>query len=211
MDYEKGKIYCIRNYINKDIYVGSSCQPLCKRLSWHKSSMNKKCCAKYPLYDKMRELGKENFYIELLENYPCSNKEELRAREGHYIRQMGNLNKRIENRTKKQWAEDNAESVKASKDKYYENKKELVKERAKKHYEEHREAKIEYQKQYSEENKEKIKETRQIYRMNNREKIMKQAYERLTCDCGTVFMRQNKLRHERSKKHQEYLKSLEQD
>ena len=34
----------------------------------------------------MRELGVENFYIELIENFPCDTVEELRAREGHYIR-----------------------------------------------------------------------------------------------------------------------------
>ena len=47
----------------------------------------------------MRELDKNSFYIELLENYPCTTKEELRAREGHYIREMGTLNKYIAGRT----------------------------------------------------------------------------------------------------------------
>ena len=30
--YSNGRIYCIRNSINDDIYVGSSCQPLSKRM-----------------------------------------------------------------------------------------------------------------------------------------------------------------------------------
>ena len=106
MDYSNGKIYCIRNHITHDVYIGSSCQPLCKRLSWHKSSINKKTKQNinkktkqnFPLYIKMRELDKRNFYIELIENYPCSNKEELRAREGHYIRELATLNKHIAGR-----------------------------------------------------------------------------------------------------------------
>ena len=102
MDYSNGKIYCIRNHITDDVYIGSSCQPLCKRLSWHKSSINKKTKQNFPLYIKMRELDKSNFYIELLENYPCSNKEELRAREGHYIRELATLNKYIAGRTPKE-------------------------------------------------------------------------------------------------------------
>ena len=211
MDYEKGKVYCIRNYKSNDIYVGSSCQPLCKRLSWHKSSINKKNCTNYPLYVKMKELGKECFYIELLENYPCSNKEELRAREGHYIRKMGNLNKRIENRNKKEWTKDNYEKVKASKDKYYQENRECVKERSKKHYEENKEAKTEYQRNYHETHKEEINERARKYRIKHREQIMKHAYEQIECECGASFMRQNKLRHERTNKHQEYLKSIKQD
>ncbi len=38
----------------------------------------------------MKEIGKEEFYIELHENYNCNSKEELNRREGEIIRQMGN-------------------------------------------------------------------------------------------------------------------------
>ena len=209
MDYINGKIYCVRNHITDDVYVGSSCQPLCKRLSWHKTSINKKNCANYPLYVKMKELGKENFYIELLEKYPCSNKEELRAREGQYIRDMGNLNKRIENRTKKEWTKNNEEKVKASKDRYYQENKELVKERTRQYYKDNRDAKIEYAKNYCEAHKEKINERAQQYRIKNHDKIREYAYEKVKCECGSSFMRQNKLRHERTQKHQDYLKTLD--
>ena len=37
----------------------------------------------------MRELGVENVYIELLEECPCDNVEQLRKREGELIRQIG--------------------------------------------------------------------------------------------------------------------------
>ena len=33
------------------------------------------------------------FYIELLEDYPCQNREQLRAKEGEYIRKLSTLNK----------------------------------------------------------------------------------------------------------------------
>ena len=54
----------------------------------------------------MRTTGKDNFYIELVENYPCNTKEELMAREGHYIRERATLNHMIAGRTEKEWRED---------------------------------------------------------------------------------------------------------
>ena len=51
----------------------------------------------------MVEYGIENFYIELIEAYPCENNEELRKREGHYIREFGTLNKRIAGRTHQEY------------------------------------------------------------------------------------------------------------
>ena len=36
-DFQKGKICCIRNNVNNDIYVGSTCQPLSKRMAKHRS------------------------------------------------------------------------------------------------------------------------------------------------------------------------------
>ena len=145
MDYSNGKIYCIRNYITDDVYVGSSCQSLCKRLSWHKSSTNKKTKQNFPLYIKMRELDKINFYIELLETYPCTNKEELRAREGHYIREMGTLNEYIaggtpeerqtqKNERTKQDRLNNPEKYRAKDKEKYEKHQEKIKDKARENY-----------------------------------------------------------------------------
>ena len=112
-NYQNGKIYCIRNTITDDIYVGSSCEPhLSKRMVKHRSSAKANGRDKNMLlYQKMNELGIENFYIELIENYPCESKDQLRAREGHYIREMATLNKRIETRTVEEWKEDNKEYI----------------------------------------------------------------------------------------------------
>jgi hypothetical protein len=46
------------------------------------------------LYDEMRRLGKYKFCVELIENYPCGNKEELVATLQFYIRERGTLNNR---------------------------------------------------------------------------------------------------------------------
>lgn len=48
----------------------------------------------------MRELGVDHFYIELIEDYPCETIDQLRKKEGLYIREIGTLNLRVEGRTK---------------------------------------------------------------------------------------------------------------
>ena len=109
-DYSNAKIYKLLNSVDADVYVGSTTTPLSHRMGKHRSDC--KCNAikqKYKLYVHMTKIGVDNFYIELLENYPCSNKEELTAREGRFIREIGTLNKKIEGRTEKEYYQDNIE------------------------------------------------------------------------------------------------------
>ena len=50
MTYKNGKIYCIRNSVDDDIYVGSTTQPLCKRMAMHRITLKIK--QHYKLYMK---------------------------------------------------------------------------------------------------------------------------------------------------------------
>lgn len=107
--FQNGKIYFIGNFIDDEIYIGSSCQSLQKRFQQHKDSMNSYKKNKQ-LYVKMIELGIEHFYIEEIEKCPCNNLEELRKRERHYIKErQPTLNKQIPTRTEKEWRADNKE------------------------------------------------------------------------------------------------------
>ena len=90
MTYKHGKIYCIRNTVDDDIYVGSTTQPLCKITAKHRNTIKSKPHCK--LYLKMVDVGLNKFQIELTENCSCEHKEELRKREGFCIREMGTLN-----------------------------------------------------------------------------------------------------------------------
>ena len=73
-DFKNGRIYCIRNTIDDDIYVGSTCQPISKRMAKHRIDM-KGYKKDRKLYSKMNELGIDNCYIELIEECPCDNLE----------------------------------------------------------------------------------------------------------------------------------------
>ena len=107
-DYSKGKIYCIRNTINDNIYIGSTCQSLSQRMAQHRKAMTAN--QRMKLYKSMKELGRENFYIELLEEFPCENFMQLTKREGELIREHNSeLNHMINGRTKKEYQEENKE------------------------------------------------------------------------------------------------------
>ena len=60
-DFQNGKIYCVRNNITDDIYIGSTCQPLSKRMSFHRNSSRSESKQHYMIYRKMNELGSDKF------------------------------------------------------------------------------------------------------------------------------------------------------
>jgi hypothetical protein len=81
-------------------YVGSTTQPLSKRLVGHKTDAKK-----YPersLYKHFLEIGWEHVQIILIEDYLCENKEELERRERYFIEERKYiLNKNLLTRTRK--------------------------------------------------------------------------------------------------------------
>ena len=87
--YSNGKIYQVMNIINNEVYVGSTCQRLSKCMAEHRRHAVEH---EGRLYDEMRRLCPTSFHIELIENYPCGNKDELTARQQVYIRERGTLN-----------------------------------------------------------------------------------------------------------------------
>jgi len=118
-DYTNSKIYKIEP-INMedegDIYIGSTTKStLAQRMTFHRYNYDSwKNTAKgytksFDLFDKY---GINNCKIYLIENFPCKTKDELRSREGHYIRTLKCLNKYISGRTKEQWNLDNKDYYK---------------------------------------------------------------------------------------------------
>ncbi len=115
-----GHIYKILNTIDNDVYIGSTFSQLCRRMVNHRSKSKllpsyKNHCQ---IHIKMNELGIEVFYIELIKKYDNITREELRAKEGKYIRYYkenytkgGILNKRIENRSQEQYHIDNRDDI----------------------------------------------------------------------------------------------------
>ena len=126
--YARGQIYTIRSHLTDKIYVGSTIQPLCKRLSEHKKAY--KCYKtsgkhRYTASFEIIEIDPD-CYIELYENYSCESKQELNRREGQVIRSMDCVNKVVAGRTMVEWIQDNPDYYKQ----YHQNNREK---RTKKH------------------------------------------------------------------------------
>ena len=95
-----------------------------------------------------------------------------------------------------QWFNDNKEWIKEYKHNWhYENRDRLCSEK-----------KARYQ-----QNREEINAKNKQHYQNNIEELRKIRNRKCNCECGDIYTYSNKRRHERSKKHQEYFKSLEQD
>lgn len=77
-----GKIYIIRNYINSKVYIGQTIQSLKKRFNGHCCYNKKDRSINMYIKRAIHKYGKNNFYIELLEECPIS---QLNEREQYWI------------------------------------------------------------------------------------------------------------------------------
>ena len=147
-NYQNGKIYTIRHPDIEKYYLGSTTQALSERFRGHKK--NKDTTVK-----QLFDLGIDQCYIELLENYPCNSKEELTKREGELIRlhKSNIVNRNIAGRTQKEWMVENKELISTTLKTYAENNKTKI---------------SEYNKVYTQANKEKKRLYDIQYRLNKK-------------------------------------------
>jgi hypothetical protein len=164
-----------------------------------------------------------NETIELLEKCDVTCREELRAREGHWIRELDCVNRFIAGRTKQEndheyyernkeklkqyqrdYNEQNKEKVAEKKRQWAENNKERTAETKHAWYEQNKEAIAERRRKYREANKEAINERRrEAYKVNKevistREKKWKQQHIR--CEvCGATTTKGNYAQHKKAK------------
>jgi hypothetical protein len=189
MDYKNGKIYTIRSYQTDQLYIGSTTQPLSKRLYKHVSDYKRYLKGEKNFITSFEIIKFDDAYIELLEEYPCENKMMLQKREGELIRINTCVNKVIPCRTLNEWKEENKDKIKEQQKEYREQNKDInkeynkeyrkqnedkIKEQQKEYYEQNKEYCKDKQKEYYEQNKYKIKEKAKEYYEQNKEKIKEQ-------------------------------------
>lgn len=194
-----GRIYTIRSPQTDKYYIGSTFQTLSKRIGDHRARYRKNI--KY--ITSFEILKYEDHYIELLETLECKSKDELRKREGEMQREHKNdiVNCRIEQRTRKEYHNDNKEKINMICKQYRENNKEKVKQMYKNYNNNNKEKIKQYKTKYRFNNKEKIKQ----YRIDNKTIIREKSHIKNNCICGYDYTKPNKARHERSKRHQKYI------
>lgn len=163
-DYQLSKVYQIVCLITGQKYIGSTTQKtLAERLAGHNAHFKCWKNGKYRFVTSFTILEQGNFQIELLEAYPCNSKDELNAREGHYIRTIDCVNKKIEGRTWKEWREANKTEILEKKKAYYEANKTEIIGKTKAYNEDHKIEKAAYDKAYRETNKARIAEYKKAY------------------------------------------------
>lgn len=183
VNYNNSIIYklCCNDTSITDIYVGSTTN-FNRRKNCHKSRCNNVNLKEYncKVYQFIRDNGGwDNWDMVEVCRVNCIDRRELHKKEREQIELLKpTLNQRIPTRTVKEYQQANKEHIK--------------------------EYKKEYNKEYREDNKEHIKEYKKDYYENNKE-ILNQ---KITCECGSIYMKQCKKRHEKSNKHKVYLESL---
>ena len=197
VNYNNGKIYKIEpicEHEENEIYIGSiTKQYLSQRMDEHRRKYNswKEGKANYvtsfSIFDKY---GVVNCGIVLLESVNVDSKDELHAREKHYIKTLKCVNKFIPNRSIKE---------------YYIDNKEVLCEKAR-IYRDQNDIKIV---QYRIEHKEETKETNKKYHNEHRESLLLKMKERgkikNDCICGSIYRKSDKSAHDKCKKHQNYI------
>jgi hypothetical protein len=108
-NYQDAKIYNLVG--NGKKYIDSTTQDLYHRRTVHINDFKrcKPCMSSEIVSDP-------NYYMELIEYFPCSTKKELRNRERYYIEQIDCINKKIPYKTAAEHYESNKYRIKA----YYE-------------------------------------------------------------------------------------------
>jgi hypothetical protein len=227
--YKNGKIYKIVDIGYNEQYFGSTTVELSTRMSRHRSNYkryekgDKYYCTSFILFGKY---DLDNCKIELVEMYPCSSKEELRKREGYWIKQEDCVNKRIAGRTLK-------EHLEVYRPKYYKENCEMIKEKVRKYHLENKEKikayndeplkcptceklisrrnMLRHQKTlhpisedhriYAAKEAEAARQRNQIYRENNRELIRQKDKEKQQCPYCDKVMCKSGLRIHIKNKH----------
>ena len=214
MDYKNGKIYTIRSHQTDKIYIGSTTQPLSKRLSCHKANYKNYLDGKYQNITSFDIIEYGDAYIELLEECPCETKDQLHKREGECIRAEPNcVNKCVAGRTLKEYQIDNADKIKEIKKEYREKNAEKIKDSSKQYYASNKDKIKENSKTYREQNAKKLKE----YRLQNADKKNEYVKQYNIDNADKIKARQKKYREqnadkikERQKKYRENKKKMEQ-
>lgn len=182
-DYQQGKIYKVVNLAVNDpveCYVGSTCMKLSRRFQAHKDHW-KICEGGSLLYQAMTTYGIENFRIILIEEYPCENNDQLRAREEHHRIQIG-----AKYNQKRAIVTD--EQVKEDKKRNYENNNDTEKE-------------IQRKRDYWRHNKEAITLKHNEWLEKNKDRVRAKNFAQYDCECGGKYIWKCKARHMRSQRH----------
>jgi hypothetical protein len=217
-NFQNGKIYAIRSHQTAQVYVGSTIQPLSVRLGKHRlpsNSTSSRAIMRFP-----------DAYIELIENYPCADKNELNRREGEFIRTMDCVNKIIAGRTPAEYRADNKERLNQQCREWHADHREESNQKNREWHADHREESNQKSREWhaahrKESNQKRrewhaahLEEAKQ-YHVDNKERLNRQCREyhydkknMCVCMCGSTYNighKSSRLCHYKSQKHMRFV------
>lgn len=189
-----GRVYSIRSHQTSEIYIGSTTQILCKRMSDHRNDYVQYLNKNRNFVSSFEIMQYNDAYIELLFQGEFESGDFLRKKEGEYIREMDCVNKNIAGRTKQEYRVENREYCLELQKNWYDKNKE-------------RHAKT--CKNWRDTNKEYIATHNKNKYNENKDKIRNKAKQKFTCECGSICGLGDKSKHIKTQKHQAFILSVE--
>ena len=141
---------------NSQLFYGLS-----SRMGGHRREHRRYVNGKYHFttsFILFEEFGIHNCKIELIEEYPCENLEQLFKKEGEYIKSIDCVKKVVAGRTDKEYREANKDKIKERKQKWYESNQDDIKEKQKEWYELNKDKIKEKNKEWYESHQDKMKQ-----------------------------------------------------
>lgn len=187
-DYQLGKIYKIVDNTNNNVYIGSTCKSLKRRLSGHVGDYKKFIKGNRENTTSFDIIKNDDYDIILIDNYSCDYKDELLARERYWCKKIKCVNKN------KPGLFNELGQVEYKKQ-YYVEHRDHLKEKVKQYYNDHE--------QYYVEHRENINKYHKQYYNEHKDRLNEKQY----CVCGGSYNLTNKSKHMKTSKHIEYVKS----
>jgi GIY-YIG catalytic domain len=198
INYENTVIYKIvcKDITNTSVYIGHTTNFI-KRKTQHKDCCryefkNKKNNTK--IYETIKNNGGwDNWDMVEIEKFPCLDGNEARARERYwYELHESKLNTQAPNRTRQEYKLENKEKVKQANHEYFiKHKTEIYIKR----------------KEKREPHKDKINEKSKEYREKHKDEINEKKRQKIVCICGASCSKNGKSKHEKTKKHLDFIES----
>jgi hypothetical protein len=178
-DYQKGKIYRIFSPSKNLVYYGSTVQTLNQRLAGHVRDYKKYNDTNISPCQSYLVLECDDYKMELIEEYPCNNKQQLFKKEGEYIKTNDCVNKIITGRTPKEYRQDNKEKISQNAKEYRKDNIENLKNYDKEYYIQNADKRKEYTKNWLKQNKDYIEQNKQKKKEYDKEYRLKKKQEQV--------------------------------
>jgi len=209
-------VYRLCNFKDYQIYIGSTKRKLRKRLLEHFR------LAKYGndklLSQHIRDLGRDSFYMQVLEIRLVKNKKDQLKIEQKWknifnpsLNCLNCVTTEEEKKSRqKQWSIKNKEKIsKRAKDwgyGYRDRNRQHLQQKRSSYYQANKDKEKRMHQEYVDRNRDKIRKYDREWRKKNKDRLANKRKMKTLCECGSSFRKSDRAKHLRTEKHQIFVK-----